>query len=223
LIQTIFSLSFVKTFYMEYDYNTSRPKLFLPEYGRNIQKMVDYILTIPDREERNRLAQAVIIIMGNMNPHLRDINDFKHKLWDHLAIMSNFQLDIDYPYEIPQPEEFAEKPRRVIYNDNDIRYRHYGKIVESLIEEAIKLPEGDDKDTLTKLIANHMKKSYLAWNRDSVTDEIIFSDLHELSRKRLSVKEGLKLSEQKDFQKGKQQQQQQRKRMQMQQQRKKPQ
>lgn len=208
---------------MEYDYNTSRPRLILPEYGRNIQKMVDHILSIPDREERNRLAQAVIIIMGNMNPHLRDINDFKHKLWDHLAIMSEFKLDIDYPYEIPQPEEFTEKPRRVKYANSDIRYRHYGRIVESLIQEAVKLPEGEDKDTLTKLIANHMKKSYLAWNRDSVTDEIIFSDLHELSGRKLSVKEGVKLSEQKEFQKGKpqQQQQQQRKRMQMQQQRKK--
>src|SRR5512133_933122 len=208
---------------MEYDYNTSRNRLILPEYGRNIQKMVEYILSIGDREERNRLAQAVIIIMGNMNPHLRDINDFKHKLWDHLAIMADFKLDIDYPYEIPHPEEFTEKPRRVNYNDSDIRYRHYGHIVETLIQEAIKLPDGDDKDTLIRLIANHMKKSYLAWNRDSVTDEIIFNDLYVLSNKKLTVKEGVKLSEQKDFQKGKQQQQQQQrnKRMQMQQ-RKKP-
>ena len=207
---------------MEYDYNSSRPRLILPEYGRNIQKMVDFIRAEPDRDERNRLAQAVIIIMGNMNPHLRDINDFKHKLWDHLAIMSDFQLDIDYPYEIPRPEEFTEKPRRVSYNTNEIRYRHYGRIVESLIAEAIKLTDGDDKDTLIKLIANHMKKSYLAWNRDSVTDEIILNDLFELSGKRLIAKEGLKLSEQKDFQKGKQQQQQQqqRKRMQMQQRKK---
>lgn len=199
---------------MEYDYNTSRSKLILPEYGRNIQKMVEHILTIEDREERNRLAQAVIIIMGNMNPHLRDINDFKHKLWDHIAIMSDFKLDIDYPYAIPQPEEFAEKPKPVHYNNNEIRYRHYGSIVESLIHEAVKLPEGEDKDTLTRLIANHMKKSYLNWNRDSVTDEIILNDLYELSGKKLSVKEGIKLTDQKDFQKGKQQ----RKRMQMQQQ-----
>ena len=204
---------------MEYDYNTSRNKLILPEYGRNIQKMVEHILTIPDREERNGLAQAVIIIMGNMNPHLRDINDFKHKLWDHLAIMSDFQLDIDYPYEIPRPEEFTEKPRRVSYNSKQTKFRHYGHIVESLIAEAVKLPEGEDKDTLTRLIANHMKKSYLTWNRDSVTDEIIFNDLYEISGKQLTVKEGLKLSDQKDFQKGKQQQQQ-RKRMQMQQRKK---
>ena len=205
-----------KIIHMEYDYNTSRGKLILPEYGRNIQKMVEHIMATEDRDDRNRLAQAVIIIMGNMNPHLRDINDFKHKLWDHLAIMSDFQLDIDYPYEIPRPEEFTEKPRRVSYNNQNIRYRHYGHIVESLIEEAVKLPPGDDKDTLTKLIANHMKKSYLSWNRDSVTDEIIFNDLFELSGKRLNVKEGLRLSDQKDFQKGKQ-----RKRMQLQQQRKK--
>ena len=188
---------------MEYDYNSCRPRLILPEYGRNMQKMVDHILSNEDRDERNRLAQAIITIMGNMNPHLRDINDFKHKLWDHLAIMSEFKLDIDYPYDIPRAEEFVEKPRRVSYNTNQIRFRHYGKIIERLIEEAIKLPEGEDKETLIKLIANQMKKSYLAWNRDSVTDAIIGADLKELSGKRIKLKEGVKLSDQKDFQKQK--------------------
>ncbi len=188
---------------MNYDYNSCRPKLKLPEYGRNIHKMVDYILTVEDREERNRLAQAIIAIMGNMNPHLRDINDFKHKLWDHLAIMSDFKLDIDYPYEIPKPEAFVEKPRRVPYNTNQIRYRHYGKIIELMIEEAIKFPEGEEKDMLVKLIANQMKKSYLTWNRDSVTDAIIAADLELLSGGKIKLKEGVKLSEQKDFQKQK--------------------
>ena len=210
-----FYFSFVKNYSMGYDYNTSRSRLILPEYGRNIQKMVEYTMSVEDRTERNRLAHAVIIIMGNMNPHLRDINDFKHKLWDHLAIMSGFQLDIDYPYEVPKPEEFMEKPRRVSYNDNEIKYRHYGRIIEMMIAEAAKFPEGDEKDELTKLIANHMKKSYMTWNRDSVTDEIIFNDLHELSGRKLTVKEGVKLSDQKDFQKTK------KKRMQLQQQRKK--
>ncbi|MBN2481202.1 MAG: DUF4290 domain-containing protein [Bacteroidales bacterium] len=200
---------------MDYDYNTSRNKLILPEYGRNIQKMVEYIMTVDDRSERNRLAHAVIIIMGNMNPHLRDINDFKHKLWDHLAIMSNFQLDIDYPYEVPRPEEFTEKPRRVNYNNNEIRYRHYGRVIEMMIEEAGKFPEGEEKDELTKLIANHMKKAYMTWNRESVIDDTIFNDLRELSGNKVTVKEGLKLSDQKDFQKNK------KKRIQMQQQRKK--
>jgi molybdopterin converting factor small subunit len=188
---------------MAYDYNSCRPRLILPEYGRNMQKMVDHILSIEDRDERNRLAQAIITIMGNMNPHLRDINDFKHKLWDHLALMSEFKLDIDYPYDVPRAEEFVEKPRQVPYNTNQIRFRHYGKIIERLIEEAIKLPEGDDKETLIKLIANQMKKSYLAWNRDSVTDAIIGADLEELSGKRIKLKEGVKLSDQKDFQKQK--------------------
>jgi hypothetical protein len=188
---------------MEYDYNSCRPRLILPEYGRNMQKMVDHILSMEDRDERNRLAQAIITIMGNMNPHLRDINDFKHKLWDHLALMSEFKLDIDYPYDVPRAEEFVEKPRRVSYNTNQIRFRHYGKIIERLIEEAIKLPEGEDKETLIKLIANQMKKSYLAWNRDSVTDAIIGADLEELSGKRIKLKEGVKLSDQKDFQKQK--------------------
>jgi len=189
--------------------------MVLPEYGRNIQKMVEYIMTVEDRDERNKLAHAVIIIMGNMNPHLRDINDFKHKLWDHLAIMSGFKLDIDYPYEVPKPEEFMSKPRRVYYNDNEIKYRHYGRVIEMMIEEASKFPEGEEKDELTRLIANHMKKSYMTWNRESVTDEIIFHDLYELSNHKIVAKEGLKLSDQKDFQKSK------RKRMQMQQQRKK--
>jgi len=188
---------------MEYDYNSCRPRLILPEYGRNMQKMVDHILSIEDRDERNRLAQAIITIMGNMNPHLRDINDFKHKLWDHLALMSEFKLDIDYPYDVPRAEELFEKPRQVPYNTNQIRFRHYGKITERLIEEAIKLPEGDDKETLIKLIANQMKKSYLAWNRDSVTDAIIGADLEVLSGKMIKLKEGVKLSEQKDFQKQK--------------------
>jgi molybdopterin converting factor small subunit len=188
---------------MAYDYNSCRPRLILPEYGRNMQKMVDHILSMEDRDERNRLAQAIITIMGNMNPHLRDINDFKHKLWDHLALMSEFKLDIDYPYDVPRAEEFVEKPRRVSYNTNQIRFRHYGKIIERLIEEAIKLPEGEDKETLIKLIANQMKKSYLAWNRDSVTDAIIGADLEELSGKRIKLKEGVKLSDQKDFQKQK--------------------
>ena len=146
---------------MDYDYNTSRSKLILPEYGRNIQKMVEYIMTVEDREERNKLAHAVIIIMGNMNPHLRDINDFKHKLWDHLAIMSDFKLDIDYPYEIPKPEEFMGKPRRVYYNNNDIRYRHYGRVIEMMIEEASKFPEGEEKD---ESLHFHELIHILQWN-----------------------------------------------------------
>ncbi|MBN2347895.1 MAG: DUF4290 domain-containing protein [Bacteroidales bacterium] len=180
---------------MNYDYNTRRSKLVLPEYGRNIQKMVDYIKEQDDREERNRLARALISIMGNMNPHLRDVVDFKHKLWDHLAIMANFDLDIDYLYEVPEPSILTEKPKSVAYGTHTIRYKHYGKIIEYLIDEAVKFPEGPEKEQLIKTIANHMKKSYLTWNREIVSDEIILQDLKELSKGKLSVNEDLKLNE----------------------------
>lgn len=172
---------------MEMDYNSQRKKLPLPEYGRNIQNMVDYLFTIEDKEKRNRSAQAVIDVMGNLYPVLRDVAEFKHKLWDHLAIMSDFKLDIDYPYNPPTPDILTEKPNRVPYSDNNIRYKHYGFIMESLIKKTTEL-EGEERDVLIELLANHMKKSYVAWNKDGVDDEKIFQDLKELSRGRLNIK-----------------------------------
>lgn len=169
------------------DYNSQRKKLPLPEYGRNIQNMVDYLFTIEDKEKRNRSAQAVIDVMGNLYPVLRDVAEFKHKLWDHLAIMSDFKLDIDYPYNPPTPDILTEKPNRVPYSDNNIRYKHYGFIMESLIKKTTEL-EGEERDVLIELLANHMKKSYVAWNKDGVDDEKIFQDLKELSRGRLNIK-----------------------------------
>ena len=180
--------------HMNFDYNTSRKHLVLPEYGRNIQKMVDYIKTVEDRNERNRLAHAIIAIMGNLNPQLRDINDFKHKLWDHLAIISHFELDIDYPYEIPKREMFQQRPRIVEYGTHDITYRHYGKSIELMVDAANELPEGQDKDRLVNTIANHMKKSYLIWNRETVSDDVILKDLKRISRGRLDL-ERVKLNE----------------------------
>ncbi len=180
---------------MEYDYNTSRKKLVLPEYGRNIQKMVDHIMSQQDRTERNRLAQALISVMGNLNPHLRDIHDFKHKLWDHIAIMSDFKLDIDYPYAIPVPETFQEKPKIVDYPQSNIRYKHYGKILEHMIEYACNMPEGEEQKALIQIIANHMKKSYLTWNREAVDDQVIVNDLHTLSKGRIKLDNTYKLEE----------------------------
>lgn len=127
------------------DYNTQRKKLALPEYGRHIQQMVDYITGIEDGDERNRLAKALIGVMGNLNPHLRDINDFKHKLWDHLFIMSDFKLDIDSPYPIPSKEEYQEKPKQIPYPKNPIKYKHYGRVIELMIEKAIEMEEGTEK------------------------------------------------------------------------------
>lgn len=180
---------------MNYDYNTSRTKLILPEYGRNLHKMVEFATKIEDKEERNRAAKAIISIMGNLNPHLRDIADFKHKLWDHLLIMSDFTIDIDSPYPIPPKEKFSEKPRTVPYNNYRIKYKHYGKSIEFMIKEAVKMEEGEEKEVLIKMLANHMKKSYLTWNRESVSDEMIISDLKELSGGKLVVSEDLKLNE----------------------------
>jgi hypothetical protein len=184
---------------MEYDYNSQRSKMVLPEYGRNIQKMVEYTIKLEDRDERNKAARSIISIMGNLNPHLRDVSDFKHKLWDHLAIMSDFKLDIDAPYETPVPEILFEKPKSVPYKNQKIRYKHYGKIIELLIAEAIKLEDGEEKDALVRLIANHMKKCYLTWNREVVTDEAIFEDLKTLSEGKIIIPEDLKLSESREI------------------------
>jgi len=175
------------------DYNSQRKKLPLPEYGRNIQNMVNYLFTIEDKEKRNRSAQVVIDVMGNLYPYLRDVAEFKHKLWDHLAIMSDFKLDIDYPYSPPTPDILTEKPNIVPYADNNIRYKHYGFIMESLIKKTAEL-EGEEKDILVELLANHMKKSYVAWNKDGVDDEKIFLDLKLLSKGKLDISnDGIKL------------------------------
>lgn len=156
-------------------------------------------MTIKDRDKRNKMAYAVISVMGNMNPHLRDISDFKHKLWDHLSIMSEFKLNIDSPYKKPEPKVFNEKPRKIEYKLNEIKYKHYGRILEMLIDAASKYPEGEDKEQLIKVIANHMKKSYLTWNREVVNDGEIFKDLRELSGGKVNIGEDLKLSDSRDI------------------------
>ncbi len=176
------------------DYNTKRKKLPMPEYGRNIQNMVDHLFTIEDREKRNQSAQAVIDVMGNLYPYLRDVAEYKHKLWDHIAIMSDFKLDIDYPYEPPSPDILTEKPHKVPYNQNDIKLKHYGLITHKLIEKALEM-EGDEQRILIEQIANQMKKQYLAWNKDSVEDEKIFIDLEELSGHKLNVPRDIQLAE----------------------------
>jgi hypothetical protein len=180
------------------DYNSDRSKLALPEYGRNLQNMVNHILTIEDRNERNRAARTIIDIMGTMYPYLRDINDFKHKLWDHLAIMADFKLDIDYPYTPPSPEFFNTPPRRIPYSNNKIKFRHYGKTIEFLIDKAAVHEDEAERELLIKLIANHMKKSYVMWNKDSVTDDKILQDIEDLSLGKIKCNE-LVLTDTKDI------------------------
>lgn len=158
-------------------YNTQLKKLILPEYGRNIQQMVDYCVTIPDREERTACAHSIIASMGNLFPQLRDVDDFRHKLWDHLAIMSDFKLDIDYPYEVIKPENLESKPEPLNYKLSDIRLRHYGRYIELMIAKASTMENGEERDVLVSLIANHMKKVMLSVNPDGVDDARIFKDL----------------------------------------------
>ena len=175
------------------DYNTQRTKLLLPEYGRNIQQMVDHMLTLEDREERTRCAFSIVDVMGSMFPHLRDVEDFRHKLWDHLAIMSDFKLDIEAPFELPDKSILEEKADIVPYTQSRIRFKHYGKVINSMIQKAISLEDDFEKKQLSFLIANHMKKSFLQWNKDVVTDSKILQDLTEMSDGLLSYSE-------KDFQ-----------------------
>lgn len=184
---------------MTYDYNTRRNHLILPEYGRNIQKMIEHILTIEDRAERNKAAHTIIGVMGNLNPHLRDVSDFKHKLWDHLAVISDFKLDIDSPYETPTRELLQSKPKKIPYNQKGIRYKHYGHSIVLMIEEAVKMDDPEEKKDLVKMIAYHMKKSYLTWNREAVDDKQIIGDLIALSGNRLEIDPELELPETRDI------------------------
>lgn len=180
------------------EYNSQRSKMNISEYGRNIQKMIEHIMSIEDREKRNQLAKATIQVMGQLNPHLRDVNDFKHKLWDHLFIMSDFKLDVDSPYPIPSRETLKKKPERLSYASNNITFRHYGRHIERMIEKAKDFPEGEEKEALVKMVANHLKKSYLTWNRDAVTDEEIASHLAKLSDGQLNL-DNIRLSNTQDI------------------------
>ena len=175
------------------DYNTNRPHLIIPEYGRNIQKMVEYAITIENRDERNKIAQAIISVMGQLNPHLRDIVDFKHKLWDHLFIISGFRLDVDSPYPRPNKETIYKKPDPMDYPQSKIRYKHYGKTIELLINKAASMEKNEEQETLIKVIANLMKKSYLTWNRESVDDRLIINDLKNLSKGEIQLDEDFQL------------------------------
>jgi hypothetical protein len=177
------------------DYNTQRSKLSLPEYGRNVQQMIDYALLVEDREQRNTVVKTIISVMGTLNPHLRDQPDFKHKLWDHLAIMSDFKLDIDSPYPTPSREKLSEKPRPVPYAPIRLKHKHYGRILSNMAREAVKREAGEEKDFLVYTIANHMKKAYLTWNKESVTDDIILRDLAEFSDGQLTLSPEYKLQD----------------------------
>jgi hypothetical protein len=163
------------------EYNTQRVKLLLPEYGRNVQEMISHAMEIADKNERNKAARAIIEVMGQLNPHLRDVDDFRHKLWTHLFIMSDFKLDVDSPYEIPEPETLHSKPDRMTYPKSRIRYGHYGKYTQDILADAKTVTDEDEKEYLKTTMANFMKKQYLAYNNDTVENHVIANQLKELS------------------------------------------
>ena len=169
-------------------YNTQRSPLRIPEYGRHIQKMVDQALDQPDKQERNKMANAIIGVMGNLNPHLRDVPDFQHKLWDQLFIMSDFSLDVDSPYPIPEKEVLAARPDPLSYPQNFPKYRFYGNNIKRMIDAAVTFSDGDQKDALIYVIANHMRKCFLNWNKDTVEDAVIFNHLFEISNGQIDLK-----------------------------------
>ena len=164
------------------EYNTTRGKLILPEYGRNVQNMIAHAMEISDRKERNRAAQAIIEVMGQLNPHLRDVDDFRHKLWTHLFVMSDFNLEVDSPYEIPKAESLQEKPKLMAYPKSKIRYGHYGKYTQEILESAKEITKADERDYLKNTMANFMKKQFLSHNNDTVENHVIADQLKELSK-----------------------------------------
>ena len=175
-------------------YNTERVKLYIPEYGRNVQKMVDYLKTIEDRQKRNEQARAIVKVMEIINPavHLQD--NYEQKLWDHLHIISGFDLDVDSPYPAPAPESLNEKPMMVPMADKPIKATHYGRNIENFIELIAGMEDGEQKTSMIRTLATYMRQQYLIWNKDSVSDATIFQDIERLSDYRITVPEGLHLS-----------------------------
>lgn len=169
------------------EYNTNRTKLLMPEYGRNIQQMVEYCKSLPSKEERNEVAKTIVEFMGQRNPHLRDEENYKHKLWDHLYILADYDLDVDAPYPFPTREELDQKPNRMDYPSFENEYKFYGKSILQLIDRAIELEEGEEKEALIQVIANNMKKSYNVYNKEHVQDKVIFRHLKELSQDKLDL------------------------------------
>lgn len=181
-------MTYIKEEAVEFlEYNSQREHLIIPEYGRYVQKLINQVTEIKDREERNKGAKYIINVLGTLNPHLRDVPDFQHKLWDQLFIMSNFKMDVDSPYPIPTKEVITLKPDRLSYPQNFPKYRFYGNNIKYMINVACKWEDGELKNALIIVIANHMKKCYLSWNKETVTDDVIFEHLYELSDGKINL------------------------------------
>jgi len=182
------------------NYNTQQIKLRMPEYGRHIQKMAEYINQLPSKEERNQAAKNLIQVMSSLHHGInRESQEFKQRIWDHLAIISDHQLDIDYPVDIIPKDKLTEKPKKVNYAENNIKYKHYGKSVEKMITKIMQIENEEEKNVYIELLANYMKKLYLIWNKEAVNDDVIFKDITDIFGKDISISPDLKLSETKDI------------------------
>ena len=175
-------------------YNTERVKLWMPEYGRNVQKMVDYLKTLEDREKRNEQARAIVKVMEILNPQVHIQDNWEQKLWDHIHIISGFDLDVDSPYPAPTVEHFLARPEVVPIKKKPIKANHYGRNIESIIDLIAEHEDGEEKTAMIRSLAIYMRQQYLIWNKDTVADETIFQDIEKLSDFRIKVPEGLQLS-----------------------------
>lgn len=171
------------------DYNTNRENMVIPEYGRNIQKMIEYTVGIEDREKRNKSAAFIVRVMSQMKPGIQESSDYMQTLWDHMHIISQFKLDVDSPYPAPGEEVLTRKPSKIEYSDKRIKLRHYGRTIEEIVAKATEFEDGEEKDALIYAIANYMKRSYLTWNRESVNDGTIAIHLEEMSGGKLIFKQ----------------------------------
>lgn len=176
-------------------YNSKREPLIFPEYGRHIKKMVDFAVTIQDDEKRKETAYAIVNVMGRMHPNLKDVDDFNHKLWDHLIIMSDYKLNVESPYGNPEPTDTIITPRPIDYKDTDIRYKQYGRILFKMIDEVENCKTEEEKEALSMIVANHIKKSLYLWNNDNINDDLVIEAMEKLSKGRLRLPENAELVE----------------------------
>lgn len=181
------------------EYNSQRSKLIVPEYGRNVQKMAEHLLTVEDREKRSQMAKTLVQVMAQLHPEMKGTSDVRQKLWDHLHIITGFKLDVDSPFPKPSQELLEKRPDPIPYAQENIPFRHYGKHIIRIIEAVSEMDESPEKENLISAIANHLKKSYLAWNRDSVTDEIIADHLSRLSKGKLKLSDTARLQNTSDI------------------------
>ncbi len=181
------------------EYNTQRDILKIPDYGRNVVKLIEQCKTLPTREERTQMANTIVDVMARVNPQAKERTDFRHTLWDHMMFIANYELDVDSPYPIKREEPIQMHPKRITRRDSAIRYRHYGRALEDMITAVADMPESDERTQLTQQIANTMKRQYLQWNRDSVDDDLIREQLAELSDGRLTLPEDFMFHDSQEF------------------------